>query len=156
MKQVYLLLSSLILITACARTAVVQRADVQYIDTKEGVLTVTAKGYGIRKLELQENAERNALETLLFRGIPSSEQNLPLVSEEQQATYRSQPGYLRAFFDEKKYRQFITRSDAQGAVQATRTTDQRKTKSQTWLVGINLPALRRDMEANRVIRKFGY
>lgn len=158
MKALLIFLPVLALASSCARPRpVAQRAEVQYVNAQNGVLTVSAVGSGGSASALQENAERNALEALLFRGIPGSQQHEPLISEDQQAVYRTQPNYLRSFFNDKQYRRFITRSEADSRVETSRQrpTDGRG-KTQHWLIDINLAALRRDLEANQVIRKFGY
>jgi hypothetical protein len=162
-KNTLLLLLVISFVSAC-RT-VVPRAEVTHINTRDGVIYIRANGYGTNRFTLQDNAERTALEVLLYRGIPGSQQNLPLISEEYQAKFRGKPGYVKNLLDAeaKKYRQFITRSEPITKMKSIRVRGEgfvdgsfKPTKIQEFEIGINLSSLRRDMEANNVIRGFGY
>lgn len=165
MKKDKILLFLLLVFLVNACRTVVPRAEVNFINSRDGVIYVRSNGYGTNRFTLQDNAERTAIEILLYRGIPGSQQNLPLVSEEYQAKFRGKPGYIKNLLDAeaKKYRQFITRSEPVTKMKSIRVRGEgfidgsfKPTKIQEFEIGINLPSLRRDMEANNVIRGFGY
>ncbi|MBX2951605.1 MAG: hypothetical protein KF870_03805 [Leadbetterella sp.] len=91
-------------------------------------------------------AEINALENILFRGIPGSLQADPIISNEKEAMTKQ--ALTKLIFNEG-YRIFMTdsrlieRQDSKNAVTVTQE------------VTFDIPALRKHLEQNGVIRKFG-
>ena len=54
-------------------------------------------------------AERNAVENLLFKGIPKSNQEKPLIANEAKLK-ENNPDFLKLFIDNRGYHQFVTSS----------------------------------------------
>ncbi|MEZ5030941.1 MAG: hypothetical protein R2787_06060 [Saprospiraceae bacterium] len=93
-------------------------------------------------------AERNALENILFRGIPGSPQESPLVPDEQ-AARQSHGEMLTKMTAGGNYQQFVIQS----YVDHVETSPQGAHIDQT--VTFDLNALRKHLEREGVIRKFG-
>ena len=124
--------------------------EVNFIASPEpGTVMVSSGGYGPTKPLATINAESNAFSTLIFRGIPGSQQQLPMIADEGSA--RKQHS---AYFEQLLkggYKPFMMLSEQQSAYAAGRN----RRKNLTQRVKINVDALRRDMEQSGVVRKFG-
>lgn len=112
-------------------------------------ITLRSTGYGESKGESIKNAEISAFKNLFFRGIPSSNFSKPLIDiDETKATSKNQ-SYFDNFYN-NRMKTFISSSyqstpfQKKGGIYAT-TVD----------LKINVGILKRDLEENGVIRKFG-
>ena len=120
MHNIYLVLFSVVCLgfSACnsAKTA---SGEVNFIASPEpGTVMVSTGGYGPTKPLAIKNAESNAFSTLIFKGIPGSSQQLPMVPDERGA--RKMHG---AYFDELLnggYKVFMMASDSQSSYAAGR------------------------------------
>lgn len=100
--------------------------------------------------QARENAFENAFYQVLYRGIPNSYANKPLVNEKN-IVNNSQKDFLKSFFDLKYYKSFI--------ISYRELDDVKKIKKGKELIisiDINYLALKKDLEINGIIRKFGY
>lgn len=128
-----------------------QQYRVNYLSSDGTSLSVRSVGYDKKKDKAVEAAEQAAVMSLLFRGIPGSQQSLPLIGTDEAAIIKAHQAYFDVFLKEKRYKGFITSSipvskfgkDASG----------RKFISMD--ITINLKALRADLEQQDIIRKFG-
>lgn len=93
-------------------------------------------------------AEINALENILFRGIPGSLQADPVISNEKEARVKSRQILNELIFKEG-YRTFMTDS------QLIARQEDKNAVTVTQEVTFDIPALRKYLEQNQVIRKFG-
>lgn len=118
--------------------------------TEPGTLYVSAGGYGLTRPEAIANAERNAFNCLIFRGVPGSQYRLPLVSDER-AARKAHGRYFEQLLEGDGYRSFLMSSEIRSDFQARLHRN-----NLTAAVKINVDALRRDMENQNVIRKLGY
>ncbi len=134
----------------CKAKVITQTAEVNYLNSQDAVLFLRSSGYGKSNLESLESAQRNAFEILLFRGIPGSQQSLPMVSINEKEKEVSKK-YFEAFYDQGRYKTFITSTQPYTDYQSTKAG-----KRVTIDLGINLKSLRADLEQNNIIRKFGY
>lgn len=151
MKGCILFLLASMCCCACSRqTYSVQSVGV--VAEQDGTITIRSTGYGKNNGEAIRSAERNAIEQLLFRGIPGSQQAVPLVSIEESAAKSKYNLYFEELITEGRYRTFIL-----SAVPVSNFVKHDRTKRNITLdVKVNLPALRSDLETRGVIRKFGY
>jgi hypothetical protein len=140
---------TLLLFTACNSAKTIS-GEVNFIASPEpGTVMVSVGGYGPSKPQAIRNAEANAFSTLIFKGIPGSQQQLPMVPDEK--TSRQQHGdYLEQFFN-GGYKPFMMLSESQSAYAAGR----KGRKNITQRVKINVDALRRELEQRGIVRKFG-
>lgn len=93
-------------------------------------------------------AERNAFENLLFKGIPKSNQEKPMIPNEYEAL-RKHPQYFKDLIMQEKYQRFITKSETGNHSLSG------KVYFLTQNVSVDLAALRKDLEQNKIVRKFG-
>ncbi|MBK8565783.1 MAG: hypothetical protein IPN76_21185 [Saprospiraceae bacterium] len=125
--------------------------EVNYLNaTEAGTLLVSAAGYGQSKPDAIANAQTNAFNNLIFRGIPGSQYQLPMVQDESKA--RKEHGkYFSNLLEQGGYKPFMMLSEEQTGYSVSRKGQ----KNITVMVKINVDALRRDMEQKGVVRKFG-
>ncbi len=119
-------------------------------NSEDGTIIVRSSGTGPSENEAVLNSERKAFSTLMFYGLPSSVQGRPMV-EDEAASRRQHAGFYQNFFDNNAYRSFITNAANYSAVEKAG-----KMYYLTRDIKINLQALRSHLEANGIIRKFGY
>lgn len=151
MKGCILSILTLLCCSACSRqTHPVQSVGV--IAEQDGTVMIRSTGYGKNKGDAISSAERNAIELLLFRGIPGSQQALPLVSIDESMAKSRHKRYFEELLIEERLKTFILSSVP---VSNFVKSDQAK-RNITVDVRINLPALRSDLETQGIIRKFGY
>jgi hypothetical protein len=148
-QNTVLYMFTLLLLNACNSAKTIS-GEVNFIAAPEpGTVMVSAGGYGPTKPLAIQNAEANAFNTLIFKGIPGSQQQLPMVSDELNSR-KKQAAYFDALLS-GGYKPFLMLSESQSDYAAGRKG--RKNISQR--VKINVDALRRDMEQHGVTRKFG-
>ena len=127
-----------------------QTAEVTYAGTAEpGTVLVRVVGYGNRESLAMEEAQVKAFQTLLFRGIPGSDQKQPLV-ENESSSRQEHEAFYEEFFQKQRYKSFLMQSTPNASLKKKAGR-----KQMVVTIKINLEALRRDMEQHQVIRKFG-
>ncbi len=126
-------------------------AEVNYLSSKEGTITMRAIGNGLNSEDAINDAEKNAINVLLFRGLPESEQKVALIETNEDEVTNTHKDYFTKFYKEKRYRTFVMSS-----IQTTELIKKKGgKKSITVDIKINLVALRKDLEQNNIIRRFG-
>jgi hypothetical protein len=115
----------------------------------QGTIAVKSTGYGKNQMEAVSDAQKNAFKVLLFKGIPGTELNVPLIENESDARSKK-PEYFKRFFDDKNYISFMMSS-----TESSNLIKIKKTYKITVDVKINYNSLRKDLEQNQLIRKFG-
>lgn len=113
-------------------------------------IVLRTTGYGNTERNAELDACRFAIEQILFRGIPDSNQHVPLISTNEQETRTRNSDYFKELFDIGRCVSFVSSAPIieSGAKSGTH-----------WVVcdvTVNLRALRSDLENNKIIRKFGY
>ncbi len=119
----------------------------------QGTIAVKSTGYGKSQLEAVTDAQKNAFKVLLFKGLPGTELNVPLIDNENEATSKHST-YLNKLFDEGYYKTFMMSSTESSNLIKMEGT--KGTKKISVDVKINYNSLRKDLEQNQLIRKFGY
>ncbi len=127
-------------------------SQVNYLSGKDGTITMRAIGIGVNSEDAIYDAEKNAFNVLLFRGLPESEQKVALIGTNEAEEKNKHKDYFNKFYEEKRCKTFVMSSIP--------TTDLIRNKggkkSIATDIKINLVALRKDLEQNNVIRKFGF
>lgn len=122
------------------------------VSERSSELTVRTSGYGKKKITALDAAEKNAIETLLFRGIPGTQNGSPLVGIDETAAKTEYAGYFDSLLKNGRHKSFI--------ISSVPVTDYSWTKYRAWCVTadvvINVPALRKDLETQGIIRRFGF
>lgn len=94
-------------------------------------------------------AERNAIENLLFKGIPKSNQEKPLIPNEYAAKDKH-ADFLFDFIENRGYKSYVISS------LIVNDYSNRGVHMVTEEIKIDLTNLRRYLESNQVIKKFGF
>jgi hypothetical protein len=118
--------------------------------TAKGLIVVESDGYGKKKQIAIEDAQYRAMETIMFRGVPGTDLNIPLIADDVEAKSK-----FKKYFDELKagrYKDFITNTN----VTSEFVKKTKGAKNISIQVEINYKALRIDLEQKQLIRKFGY
>ena len=116
-----------------------------------GVIVVVSNGFGKDIRKSNANAFAGAFYALLFRGIPGSAYELPMVPNETQMKANS---VITALLD-GGYNAFVMEDNMRDEIKTTKKKDGANGISTTHLITINCDALRRYLEERSVIRKFG-
>lgn len=116
----------------------------------QGTIAVKSTGYGKNQIDAVSDAQKNAFKVLLFKGIPGTELNVPLIENENNAKSKHED-YFKKFFDERNYKTFMMSS-----TESSNLIKMKGTKKITVDIKINYNSLRKDLEQNQIIRKFGF
>lgn len=116
----------------------------------QGTIGLKSTGFGRNHFEAVMDAEKNAFKVLLFRGVPGTELNIPLIENESEVTSRNKK-YFDDLFDNGKYKTFLMSSNPSSNLMKVKGT-----KKINVDVKINYNSLRKDLEQNQLIRRFGY
>lgn len=143
---------SIVVLDACENKTFPTTAQVNYLTSDDGTITMRAIGEGSSKTEALVNAELNAFNTILFRGMPGSQQNQPLAGTNEVSIKYKFPKYFESFYNGMRYKSFLMTSVVTG--------DYQKISINKYSVAIdikiNVNALKYDLEQAGIIRKFGY
>lgn len=151
MKYVWLL--ALILIMVSCKTQSYPTANVVFQSVSHGVISMRSLGLGNNKQEAVDDAEKNAISVLLFRGLPGSGQEVPLIGVDEETCKKQYPDYLNTLLGiSKRYKTFIVASIPVTSFQKQNNG----MKSIAVDVRVNINSLRLDLERQGLIRRFGY
>lgn len=115
-----------------------------------GIYIVRSFGYAKKSNDAVLEAEKNAFKVLLFKGLPGSDLSVPLIENESSSISQHKSFYDK-FFDGGGYRSFImNRNDSYTPKKVKNGYRSEVT------IKINIASLRRELEQNQVIRKFGF
>lgn len=126
---------------------------VNFLSDGSNTLSLRVTAYGKKAKEAIENAEQAAVRTILFRGIPGSNQvENPLIGVNEEKIQKEHKAYFKELFEEKRCSSFIL-----STVPISKfSKDATKKKCIVADIKVNLQALRSDLEQHKVIRKFGF
>ena len=116
----------------------------------QGTIAVKSTGYGKTQNDAVTDAQKNAFKVILFKGIPGTELNVPLIENENEAK-SNHDSYFNKLFDQGFYKTFMMSS-----TESSNLIQIKGGKKITVDIKINYNSLRKDLEQNQVIRKFGY
>lgn len=140
-------------LAACAPRVGTPAVDILARDG-QGLLTVAATGFGIRQYKTEQDARRLVLERLMYTGIADAsitDARLPLVADASKlsAAQKRAIENLMAPPASDRYFQSVAKSDYRPE------WSENLRKSQNFVLKVNYDLLRRDLESQSVIRKFG-
>lgn len=126
---------------------------VSYVNDGNGTITLRVTAYGKKSKNAIENAEIEAIKTILFRGIPESTQcKNPLISTNENDIIKNNKDYFVDFFDRKRCRSFIISNVPVSKF----SKDATNKKCITVDIKVNFKSIRSDLENHNIIRKFGF
>ena len=118
--------------------------------TEYGIVALKSVGYGNGRNSATEDAQKKAFFALLYRGIPNSDYSYPLI--ENEVTFKNNfPNFNETFFKSAVYKSFIISN-----IESSNLINTSKGNKLYLDITINYEALRRYLEQNSIIRKFGY
>jgi hypothetical protein len=139
------------LFIACSSKIKPYSGEVNFLHKEaQGTIGIKAIGYGKNQESAVEDAQKNAFKILLFKGIPGTELNIPLIQNESEATSKYS-SYFSKFFDDGFYKTFIMSSS-----ESSNLIKMKGYKKISVDIRINYNSLRKDLENNLLIRKFGF
>ena len=149
MKVIFSLTLCLLVFIGCKITTYNSEVvSIRKIET--GVFLLNANGYHKKSdLSILE-AEKNAFNVVLFRGLPGTDIAVPLIANESDAKSKNK-AFFDDFFDEGGYRNFIMGKSTDVSTKKIKGGFQSNISLQ-----INITALRLHLEQKSIIRKFGY
>jgi len=90
MKNISLIILTVFAVMAFnACRTIYPSAEVNYISGTEQTVTVRSVGIGINEEKALINAEQKVFDVLFFRGLPQSNQKLPMVGSDESAKKQS-------------------------------------------------------------------
>jgi hypothetical protein len=147
-----LVLLVLLSVTYSCSKKTLPTSEVNYLSGNDGTITMRAIGNGTNQQEAISEAEKNAINVLFFRGLPESEQKIALIGTNESEEIEKHKQYFEKFYTQKRYKTFIMSS-----IPVSDFAKQNGgAKSLALDVKVNLVALRKDLEQNNIIRKFGF
>lgn len=125
-----------------------RNGSVEFVSGDKNTITLSSNGYAESEGKAVYYAEINAIENVLFRGIPNSNQENPMIANESQLT-NSQKIELENLVQREGYRNFLIQSYRSGGGL------NRGTWNITQIVKLDIQALRKYLEEKSLTRKFG-
>lgn len=116
----------------------------------QGTITVRSIGKAKKLNDAKVRAEQNVFDVLLFRGIPDTDISTPFVTDEGEARANNQ-SFFNQFFDGYGYKKFIMSS-----IESSPPSKKKGLRTVTLDIKVNLQSLRKELENEGVIRKFGF
>jgi hypothetical protein len=116
-----------------------------------GLVSLRCSVFSTSGVKARKGAIRTGLFTVLFRGVPGSQYESPLVNDESKATH---PVILDILNDTVS--SFVTGSMLLGQEKSKRKQRGTRDVLSNYRVTINYEALRRYLLHHSIIRKFGY
>jgi hypothetical protein len=127
-------------------------SEVKFITkTNDDVIKVSSTGYGSREVMAMIDAEKRAFEVILFIGLPNSELRRAIVSNASAAKSKHKL-YFDNLFDNQGIRNFITSSSPSLSFTKDKQSGLKRTEA---IIEININSLKKDLEKNGIIQKFG-
>ena len=149
-SKLILICSALVVLMGCS-PKVLPTAETTFISAGEaGTIVLNSTGYYKGNLDQTTFvAEKQAFETLLFRGIPGSEVPNPLIGINEAEIKEKNKKYFEEFYDGKRYRTFVMSSEN---IETKMSKGFRYVKLR---LKINVSSLTKDLESKGVKRGFG-
>lgn len=147
MRKLILMLSLLLGVITLDSFAQYQ---VNYLNSDGETMTFRVVGYGKNAKKASCDAETNVIKAIIFKGVPNTQQSVPMIKETEVSTYSMNKDFWDTFWN-GEYQDVIIRS----LIVRGFGKDENKQKSITLEVTVNIRALRQELERNGIIRKFG-
>ena len=127
-------------------------AKVNFLEESDGTITARAIGVGSTQDDAINDAEKNTFDVILFRGLPNSDQKTALIGTDESEEKVRHKEYFKQFYLERRYKTFLMSSVPTSSLVEYEGGE----KSIGVDIKINLISLRKDLEQNDIIRKFGF
>ena len=114
-----------------------------------GTIWVQSTGFGKKEVPAQLDAEKAAMETVVFQGIAGTQFSMPLVADES-GSRKDHAEFYTDFFDQQGFRAFVNKTQKVSGLVKFKGGKKLETRM---LVDMN--GLRRHLEDKGLIKKFG-
>ncbi len=153
MKYIFILFASVLFINCSPKTTTnnipyQRNGMVNCIEYDKMTITVISEGQAESKSKAITHAEVNAIENILFKGIPKSNQERPLVSNEEKAV-RMNSNFFKEFIDYQGYTKYMTESLVHETFQQNGVHMVRQK------ITFDLMNMRNHLEQKKIIKSFG-
>ncbi|GLR18777.1 hypothetical protein GCM10007940_33930 [Portibacter lacus] len=151
MNMKYSLAFITILMVSCVTVQPVsfnRTGEVTCVEKGRTTISLVSTGRAHNTDVASEYAVRNAFENLLFKGIPDSNQEKPLVPNEVESL-KKHGSFYDDLLNKREYQRFIIESNIQNSAGA------RGSAINDVFLKIDLQALKSHLEQNSITRKFG-
>ncbi len=125
-------------------------ATTSLLSSTRSDITLRVSQYNVKKKEMLQKAINEALQRVLFRGVENTSFNRALCGTDEQTAMKKHKDYFNKLFKERG-ESFVT-SVTPVSVGVKDATGK---KAYVTDVTINMTALRKDLENQKIIRKFG-
>ena len=151
MKYTLIILSLAAMFASCSKTIIPyeRSGEVNAVSHENSIIVLSSQARAESASKAVYHAERNAFENLIFKGIPNTNQESPMVPSEVKAL-RDNPSLFNSLLVEQGYRRYVMDSYTNNSVAVgggVQLIDQ--------VVKIDLKALRNYLQAEGVTKKFG-
>ncbi len=114
-----------------------------------GMVWIQSTGFGKKEVIAQLDAEKAAMETLVFQGIAGTQFSMPLVADES-TSRRDHAEFYAGFFEQQGFRAFVSKTQKMSGLVKFKGGKKMDTRM---LVDVN--GLRKHLEDKGIIKKFG-
>ena len=135
-----------ILIYGCG-TTLPTTGEVTKSSEKIDTLVLNSKGYGKTESDALKHAKIQAFTNLFFRGIPNSSYSKAMIGNEEKSR-KEHKDYFKGMFKQMELNKFITEFSITRAFN-------KKEKSISCDISINIKALRANLIENKILREWG-
>jgi len=151
-KNIFKVFFTIILLTSCSKKMYSPlTAEVNVVsEDKHKIIEVRSIGFGDSKESAFYDSEKKAFEILFFRGIPNTSVETPLIGSNESELMNKHSKYFESFF-KNRYKSFI--------MSISESSPSQKNKGVISVVSdikINILSLKKDLEENGLVRKFGF
>lgn len=147
MKSLFIRLMLLFVALTVATDA---SATTALLSSTRSDITLRVSQYNVKKKDMLKKAINEALQTVLFRGVEGTSFNRALCGTDEETAMKKHKAYFNKLLNERA-ESFVTNATpvSVGVKDATGK------KAYVSEVTINMTALRKDLENQKIIRKFG-
>ena len=121
---------------------------VECVEKGRTTITLSSTSLGKDQGTAHEFAIRNAFENILFKGIPNSNQEKPIIANEITSREDHQAFYNN-FFQNAEYRKFILDNYIENSYKSNGGTNVNS------IIKIDLGAFKKHLEQSKITKKFG-
>ena len=149
MKSISILI--VIIFSSCISTVNIpfeRSGMVECIEKDRTTITLSSTALANEKNAGHEYAIRNAFENLLFKGIPNSNQEKPLIGNESKSRQEHEAFYY-SLFQDKEYRKFIIDNYIKKSYKSKSGVNVNS------VIKVDLQSFKNHLEQEKVTRKFG-
>ncbi len=119
------------------------------LTTPIGMVWIQSTGFGKKEVIAQLDAEKAAMETLVFQGVAGTQFAMPLVADES-ASRKDHADFYTGFFDQQGFRAYVNKTQTTEAL-----TEFKGGKKMGTRVLVDVNGLRKHLEDKGIIKKFG-